>query len=245
MNKVKENLERFTTILRLFDSNDHKNNVLYQNKTFDCPINPIKTQIIFLKQFIGDYLHSGIKDDCILNFASAKHPGGGVLKGSIAQEEDICRNSLLYFYIREFNRSHYVRNFFDGGVFSDDFYIFSYNVPTIDKEFVLQNSWTNNYITSAAPDLRHFSEQDIVGYKDTLNIIWERKTKDVLALAQLHNCKKITLGPWGCGVFKNDPVVIAYHFYNALKEYGGHFDQINFLLPDEKNYDIFTNILKF
>lgn len=33
---------------------------------------------------------------CVLNFASASNPGGGVVNGSSAQEECICRCSTLY-----------------------------------------------------------------------------------------------------------------------------------------------------
>ena len=36
------------------------------------------------------------KNYSVLNFASAKNPGGGVLKGHFAQEESLCRTSCLY-----------------------------------------------------------------------------------------------------------------------------------------------------
>ncbi len=32
----------------------------------------------------------------VMNFASAFHPGGGVAKGSSAQEESLCRTSTVY-----------------------------------------------------------------------------------------------------------------------------------------------------
>lgn len=41
------------------------------------------------------YAYAG-KKVCVLNFASATNPGGGVIKGSSAQEEAISRCSTLY-----------------------------------------------------------------------------------------------------------------------------------------------------
>lgn len=42
-----------------------------------------------------EYTKQGMKT-CVLNFASASNPGGGVTHGSSAQEESICRCSTLY-----------------------------------------------------------------------------------------------------------------------------------------------------
>lgn len=46
------------------------------------------------------YAYAG-KKVCIHNFASAANPGGGVVKGSSAQEEAICRCSTLYPNLKE------------------------------------------------------------------------------------------------------------------------------------------------
>lgn len=48
----------------------------------------------------ASYAYAG-KKVCVLNFASATNPGGGVIKGSSAQEEAICRCSTLYPNLKE------------------------------------------------------------------------------------------------------------------------------------------------
>lgn len=58
---------------------------------------PCKTIVSSKRSFeaASAYAKAG-KRVCVLNFASAANPGGGVTRGSTAQEECLCRCSTLY-----------------------------------------------------------------------------------------------------------------------------------------------------
>jgi len=245
---VEENIKRIKTIItRLKSPSLHGlrkySSTLYFKKDFllPCPmqvaaIPKSTTKIKFVQKYAGDYIKT-VNDDCILNFASAKHPGGGVLKGTTAQEEDICRNSLLYLYLREFQDKYDIGKF-KAGVYYTDFAIYSPDVFTVNEDYQLTTK--NNYITSAAPNLSDLSDYNVYELKQT----WYRRVLGILSIAYIHGCKKITLGPWGCGVFKNDPYLVEEVFYDLIKIYGGNFEQITFLTPDDYHLEIFSRKLK-
>jgi uncharacterized protein (TIGR02452 family) len=43
-----------------------------------------------------------------------------------------------------------------------------------------------------------------------------RRSEYVLALAAAYGCRDLVLGAWGCGVFRNDPAMVAEAFARHL-----------------------------
>lgn len=105
---------------------------------------------------------------CILNFASATNPGGGVEKGSNAQEEAICRCSTLFSCItdmgikEQFHQKHRVllKNGKLNALYNSDcIYTPDVTVFKTDTEFpelMSQDKWFQvDVISCAAPNLRN------------------------------------------------------------------------------------------
>ncbi|GAB7106183.1 TIGR02452 family protein [Streptomyces phaeofaciens JCM 4814] len=171
----------------------------------------------------------------VLNFASARNPGGGYLNGAQAQEEALCRASALYtcllgapdFYA--YHRAH-------RDPFYTDRVIHSPAVPVFrdDRGRLLDEPFTAGFLTAAAPNagvvLRTAPERaaDLPG---ALAVRAER----VLETAAAHGYRRLVLGAWGCGVFRNDPVQVATAF-RALLTPGGRFahtfEQVTFGVLD-------------
>ena len=96
------------------------------------------------------------------NFASASNPGGGVVRGSTAQEECLCRCSYLYFCLNSpdmwdgFYTPHkQVRNPLhnDDIIYTPEVTVFKSD--TNNPALLPENEWYKvNVITCAAPNLR-------------------------------------------------------------------------------------------
>ncbi len=170
-----------------------------------------------------------------LNFASAKHPGGGFLAGAQAQEESLARATGLYACLKakfEFYAHHR-----DGETAAySDRVIFSPDVPVFrdDAGALLETPWTCSLITAAAVNAAAIrqSEPEMVGQIDEL---MARRARKVLAVAALHNIEALVLGAWGCGVFQNDPQRIAVIFRDLLRgEFAGTFARVEFAVLDRE-----------
>lgn len=61
----------------------------------------------------------------------------------------------------------------------------------------------------------------------------ERRVEKVLAIMAGHGHDSAVLGAWGCGVFKNDPALLADLFRKALStEFAGGFSRVVFAVLD-------------
>ncbi|MFB7652906.1 MULTISPECIES: TIGR02452 family protein [unclassified Streptomyces] len=158
----------------------------------------------------------------VLNFASARNPGGGYLNGAQAQEEALCRGSALYTCLlraREFYDHHRAHR----DPFYTDRVIHSPAVPVFrdDRGRLLDEPYTAGFLTSAAPNagvvLRTAPERAA-----ELPAALAARAERVLETAAAHGYRRLVLGAWGCGVFRNDPAQVAGAFRTLLGP-GGRF----------------------
>ena len=182
----------------------------------------------------------------VLNFADAFKPGGGYLNGRSAQEESLCRQTLLYSSLE--NNDMYTFNS-NVGPEGSDVMIYSPNVLVIrDDEYRMipeRERFTVNIISSPAVDNRE-------RVSDAEEIM-ENRIRKIISLAAFKAQQQETeggialiLGAFGCGVFKNDPKVVASLFakvlnYERMKEY---FDCVIFpMYKQGEVYQIFQSFL--
>lgn len=64
------------------------------------------------------------------------------------------------------------------------------------------------------------------------------RAERVLEVAAVRGYRRLVLGAWGCGVFRNDPAEVAGAFRALLTDGGrfaGHFEQIVFGILDRND----------
>jgi uncharacterized protein (TIGR02452 family) len=169
----------------------------------------------------------------VLNFASARNPGGGFLKGSEAQEESLARSSALYASLTRAGSFYEKHRALSSALYTDAM-ILSPGCPVIreDAGGLLPKPRLASFITSPAPNAgaalqNHPAEVPQIG--DVL----VRRSELVLALAASQGYVDLILGAWGCGVFRNDPRVVAAAFATHLRgAWAGRFQRVLFSVYD-------------
>lgn len=173
----------------------------------------------------------------VLNFASARHPGGGFLSGSQAQEESLARSSGLYPCLTQFAEMYvYNGRPASTGLYSD-YLIYSPGVPVLrhdDGQWLAQPLQLDILTAPAvnAGALARNSPELLPQLVPTMR----QRLRLVLAAAARHQVQALVLGAWGCGVFANDPAQVAQLFAEALADPAirGRFRRLDFAIFDPK-----------
>ena len=178
------------------------------------------------------FAEEGIDDVALLNFASAKNPGGGFLGGAKAQEEDLSRCSTLYRCLLE-APEYYAANRAHGSLLYTDHVIYSPRVPFFRDESLelLERPFVASVITAPAPNAGEELRRD-PGARPAIAATLRSRALRVLEIAVLHGHRTLVLGAWGCGVFRNDPAECAEAFARGLEAMQGCFDRVVFAVYD-------------
>lgn len=174
-------------------------------------------------------------NNCILNMASYKKPGGGVKNGSMAQEEELARRSNLMFGL-------------DNNLYplKMEEFIYTKNVTFFkDTNYDIMDPKISDVITIPAINLREYSDITNEDY----HRITRKKIFNILTYPHKMGVENIILGAFGCGVFKNDPSYISLIFREFLETgISKLYKNITFPILNDansfsNNYEIFKNNL--
>ncbi|WP_344959312.1 TIGR02452 family protein [Actinomadura miaoliensis] len=168
-----------------------------------------------------------------LNFASAKNPGGGFLNGAHAQEEGLARSSALYASLTA-AREYYDFHRAQGDLLYSDHMIYSPDVPVFrdDAGRLLEEPYDVAFLTSPAPNRGAIRDERVAA---RIPEVLRLRARKILAVAAHHGHRRLVLGAWGCGVFRNDPAEVAQAFAEPLAaggEFAGRFDHVVFAVWD-------------
>lgn len=155
----------------------------------------------------------------VLNLAYGEHPGGGVRRGAKAQEEDLCRKSSLLLSLESRKASpYYEYNRSLQSLFGSDAVMIHPQVEIIKDENgeLLDDTVIVAVMTCAAPILRHGMQGMSQDQYESLIL---GRINGMLKTAAFFGYRRLVLGAFGCGAFKNDARVVSDLFYKALKEF--------------------------
>lgn len=176
----------------------------------------------------------------VLNFASYKNPGGGFIRGMMAQEESLCHHSYLYNVLKAFS-SYYAWN---GNNLNSGFYT---NRALYTPSVLFDETTRCDVITCAAPNASRMIRYK-TGEEEKNKVELIKRILFVLNIAAAEKVDTLILGAYGCGVFKQNPEDVARLFkYYLENNFAGCFNKVIFAIPDESgvNYQVFKEHLGY
>ncbi len=105
-----------------------------------------------------------------------------------------------------------------------------------DRGALLDAPYTAGFLTSPAPNagviVRRTPE-----LADRIPAALDARAGRVLEVAAAHGYRRLVLGAWGCGVFRNDPAAVAAAFAGHLTgagRFAGRFEHVVFAVLDRR-----------
>lgn len=193
------------------------------------------------------------KKVCVLNFASAINPGGGVVNGASSQEECICRCSTLYpclnnswmwdmFYMPHRYKTDPLHN--NDCIYTPNVCIFKSDIDF--PKPLWQKYWQYvNILTCAAPNLhpRSGMSADDISVSE-LEALLTGRIRRIFEIAVAEGNEVLILGAFGAGAFMNPPKTVAKVFHNVMQDYLSYFDIIEYAVyhaeHEISNYEAFV-----
>ena len=198
---------------------------------------------------------------CMLNMASFSTPGGGVMKGSSAQEENIFRRSNIFKSLYQFHsigenlgikqrEERYPLDYNFGGIYTPHVTIFKGGSDT--RYTLLEEPFEVAVVSVSAvknPTLKNGKLEPWV--IDTT----KSKIRQILDIALENGHDSLVLSAFGCGAYKTPPTEMAKLFKEVIesKNYKGAFKVIHFAIINvpstngshnpEGNFQPFKNVL--
>lgn len=209
-----------------------KGDITREIKPLVAPVSVTKTNVIdFTLEIAKKHDPDTI---AILNLANENSPGGGVKGGAKAQEEDICRCSTLYRYLKAARNGVEKGRFIpEHGCLVSPATIFKdANYDTIEKPVTI------TVLTAAGYCLGTRVKKADADFKSSYVQGTLKKIYTAINAAKEHSKRVLVLGALGCGAFNNDPELVSELFCIVLgmEEFQGCFDQIYFSIMVRKGH---------
>lgn len=204
------------------------------------------TVVVSRKRTASALYESGYGSVMLLDFASATSPGGGVRKGSNAQEVSLCRVSTLLLSLESRKaRPFYERHRKSGDAYYSDSLLL---VPDVvffrsddeSAEILARKKWRKaSVIVSAAPNLRRIGEWECFSNeeKERYFELMRSRVDSVFRAAAKKGADHLILGAFGCGAFKNPAGIAAGIFRDVQQDYLRSFKVIEYAIGGGNEWD--------
>ncbi|KAA1470436.1 hypothetical protein DENSPDRAFT_699129, partial [Dentipellis sp. KUC8613] len=193
----------------------------------------------------------------VLNFASATKPGGGFLTGAQAQEESLARASALYPTLTtrsagQFYEIHKAKKGPKSGYYTHAM-VYSPRVVVFRDD---AGGWVEPYyvdmLTSPAVnagDVRRKlpEDSDLDAEEERIVRVMRERMARILFLFEQRGARRLVLGSFGTGVFRNSVEAVARIWAELLckdgARFAGSFERVVFAVLGRETYETFVQVL--